>query len=222
MVWIKPHKDPYDNFSYLMDLHKKFNCESIFFFQFADYSRYDKNVSTHKNKFKYLIKSVADYSTVSLSASYNSTLNNSVLKQEKTKLSNLINKPVNYSRMYYNKVSIPHTYRDLVSAEFTDDYTMGYTYEIGFRASTCTPFYFYDINLEVKQPIRVHSFVVCDYAFLKLKKQEQVFEKLDSIYRQIKEVDGNFNIVFSNELIGTTHRLKWLKLYKEILKRYYV
>jgi len=155
-VWINPRKDPYNNFTFLMNLHKKIKCKTIFFFQFADYSKHDKNVSIHKNKFRYLIKSVGDYSIVSLSASYSSSLSNTILKEEKSRLANLINRPVRYSRMRYNRVNIPKTYQDLVETEFTDDYTMGYTHEMGFRAGTCTPFYFYDINLEVQQPIKVH------------------------------------------------------------------
>lgn len=221
-VWINPKKDPYNNFTFLMNLHKEIKCKTMFFFQFADYSKHDKNVSVHKNKFRYLIKSVADYSIVSLSASYSSSLDNNILKEEKSRLANLINRPVRYSRMRYNRVNIPKTYQDLVETEFTDDYTMGYTHEMGFRAGTCTPFYFYDINLEVQQPIKVHPFTASDYSFLKLKKQGQVFEKLDFMYREIKEVQGNFNIVFSNELLGSSNRLKWLDLYKAILKRYYV
>lgn len=221
-VWINPKKDPYNNFTFLMNLHKEIKCKTMFFFQFADYSKHDKNVSIHKNKFRYLIKSVADYSIVSLSASHSSSLSNTILKEEKSRLASLINRPVRYSRMRYNRVNIPKTYQDLVETEFTDDYTMGYTHEMGFRAGTCTPFYFYDINLEVQQPIKVHPFAVCDYSFLKFKKQRQVFEKLDFMYREIKEVQGNFNFVFSNELLGSSNRLKWLDLYKAILKRYYV
>lgn len=221
-VWINPKKDPYNNFAFLMNLHKEIKCKTMFFFQFADYSKHDKNVSIHKNKFRYLIKSVADYSIVSLSASYSSSLSNTILKEEKSRLANLINRSVRYSRMRYNRVNIPKTYQDLVETEFTDDYTMGYTHEMGFRAGTCTPFYFYDINLEVQQPIKVHPFAVCDYSFLKFKKQGQVFEKLDFMYRETKEVQGNFNIIFSNELLGSSNRLKWLDLYKAILKRYYV
>jgi hypothetical protein len=221
-VWINPKKDPYDNFSYLMNVHKEIKRRTMFFFQFADYSKHDKNVSIFKNKFRYLIKSVADYSAVSLSASDSSSSDNLILKQEKNRLAELINRPVSSSRMRYNRVNIPKTYQDLVETEFTDDYTMGYTHEIGFRACTCTPFYFYDINLEVQQPIKVHPFAVCDYAFLKYKKQEEVFEQLDFLFRQVKEVQGNFNIVFSNELLGSSNRLQWLKLYKAILKRYYV
>ena len=222
VVWVRPSKDPYDNFSYLVNLHKEIRCKTMFFFQFADYSRHDKNVSIFKNKFRYLIKSVADYSRVSLSASDKSSLSNEILKDEKDKLAELLNRPVTYARMRYNRINIPKTYQDLVATEFTDDFTMGYTHQIGFRAGTCTPFYFYDINLEVQQPIRIHPFSVCDYAFLKHKKQEQVFVEVDAVFREIKEVNGEFNIVFSNELLGSSNSLQWLELYKAILKRYYV
>ena len=56
-----------------------------------------------------------------------------------------MHRPVSYSRMRYNRVDVPQTYQKLIESEFTDDFTMGYTSEIGFRAGTCTPFYFYDI-----------------------------------------------------------------------------
>ncbi|WP_350287148.1 polysaccharide deacetylase family protein [uncultured Croceitalea sp.] len=221
-VMINPDKDPYNNFGTLIAMHKKLRVKAMFFFQFAQYSAHDKNVSVHRNKFRYLIKSVADYSVVSLSASMASSSDLSTLKEEKKQLSNLINRPVKYSRLRYNKVVMPSTYRNLVDAEFTDDFTMGYTHHIGFRAGTCTPFYFYDINLEVQQPIKVHPFVACDYAFTKFKKPNEVFEKLDTVYRQVKSINGSFNIVFSNELFGEKHKLDWLELYESILKRYYV
>ena len=124
--------------------------------------------------------------------------------------------------MRYNRVVVPHTYRDLVEAEFTDDYSMGYTHYIGFRASTCTSFPFYDLSLEVQQPIKVHPFVVCDYSLRKFKTIQDVNTRLDNIYRVTKQVKGNFIMVFNNELLGEKHKIDWLKLYQNLLKRYYV
>jgi len=163
-VWFNPAKDPFNNFSELIELHKKYKTDSKFFFQFAEYSTYDKNISPNNNKFRYLIKSVADYSSVSLAASYSSFYNIDLLKKEKKNLANVINRPVSCARLRYNRVDIPESYRTLVDAEFTDDFTMGYTHEIGFRAGTCSPFYFYDINLELQQPIKVYPFAIHDYA----------------------------------------------------------
>lgn len=215
-------KDPYDNFDALVDIHKKFPIRTMFFFQFAKYSAHDKNISPNNNKFRYLIKSVADYSVVSLSTSFLSSTDKNVLKEEKKQLANLINRPINYSRLRYNRVNVPMTYRNLIETEFTDDYSMGYTHEVGFRAGTCTPFYFYDINMEVRQPLKVHPFALHDYALVNLKKKEEVFHKMDEIYKQIKKVNGSLIMVFSNELLGSSHKINWMELYQSLLRRYYV
>lgn len=221
-VWFDPEKDPYNNFSWLIACHKKYKITSLFFFQFAEYSTFDKNVSTNNNRFQFLIKQISDYSIVSLCASYSSFYNTDLLKKEKKSLSNVINRPINYSRLRYNRVDIPLTYRNLVEAEFTDDYTMGYTHEIGFRASTSFPFYFYDINLEVQQPIKIHPFAVHDYALNKLKNIAEITELLDFVYWQTKNVNGKFNTVFSNELLGEQRVVDWKQLYENVLRKYHV
>lgn len=217
-VWFNPAKDPYDNFEELIALHKKYATKSRFFFQFADYSTYDKNVSPNNNKFRYLIKSVADYGNVSLAASYSSFYNIDLLKKEKKKLANVINRSVSTVRLRYNRVDVPETYRTLVEAEFTDDYSMGYTHEIGFRAGTCTPFYFFDINLEIQQPIKIHPFALHDYALLNMVNKKEIQEKIANIASGVKTVNGQFITVFSNELIGGDHKVNWLALYEQTLK----
>lgn len=222
LVLLGLKKDPYDNFQELIAIHKKFPIKTMFFFQFAKYSAHDKNISPNNNKFGYLIKSVADYSAVSLSTSFLSSTNKLVLKEEKRLLGNLINRPIKYSRLRYNRVNVPSTYRNLIETEFTDDFSMGYTHEIGFRAGTCTPFYFYDINMEVRQPLKVHPFAIHDYALTNCKKKEETFEIMDRVYRQVKQVNGGLVIIFSNELLGSNHKLNWLELYQSFLRRYYV
>jgi hypothetical protein len=221
-VLLKIRKDPYDNFTTLRQFHKKYPCKSIFFFQFADYSTYDKNVSTENNKFRYLIKSVADYSRVSLAASYSSFDDLELLKQEKKRLSEVIHRPVSQTRMRYNRLDIPQTYRNLVEAEFKEDFSMGYTHVIGFRAGTCSSFNFYDIHMELQQPIIVHPFAVHDYALLTFETQDEILEALKTLYINVKEVRGEFTTVFSNELLGGSQKLNWLKLYENLLVQFHV
>ncbi|WP_238474485.1 polysaccharide deacetylase family protein [Maribacter algarum] len=221
-VWFNPKKDPFDNYGYLINLHKKFTVKSMFFFQFASYSTYDKNLSPNNNRFKFLIKSIADYSTVALAASYSSFEDIILLKNEKKRLSDVINRDVTSSRMRYNRVDVPNTYRNLVDAEFTDDYTMGYTHEIGFRAGTCTPFYFYDINLELQQPIRVHPFAFHDYALVSMASKEEISQKISALYQRVKNVNGDFTSVFSIELLGGQKSRDWKILYESVLSEFHV
>ncbi len=219
-VLIYPKKDPYDNFSFLIELHKKCVVKSLFFFQFATYSTYDKNVSPNSNKFRFLIKYIADYSKVALAASYSSFSNFEILKKEKKRLSGVINRPIDTCRMRYNRCNLPDTYRTLIEAGFSDDYTMGYTHEPGFRAGTCTPFYFYDMNLEIQQPIRIHPFTFHDYAFTNVGGEDTILQRMDVLYQEIKKVNGSLVSVFSNELLGTQHKLDWKALYTQVLDKY--
>jgi hypothetical protein len=222
LVGINRMKDPFDNYAELIALHKKYNVKCNFFFQFADYSKYDKNVSTNSMKFKSLIKYVADYAPVSLAASYSSFTDLELLRKEKANLEEVINRPVNNSKMRYNRVDVPETYRNLITAEFTDDYTMGYTYELGFRAGTCTTFQFYDIPLEVKQPIKVHPFAIHDYALSKIKKDEVILQQVKKITDEVNQVNGTAIVMFSNELLGNKDDRDWMSLYAEILKEQHV
>lgn len=222
LVWTRRKKDPYDNFTALIQTQKKYGVRGMFFFQFANYSTYDKNISPNNNRFKDLIKSVADHSIVSLAASYSSLHDTALLKEEKKRLSSVIHRPISYSRLRYNRVDIPGTYRNLAEVEFTDDYTMGYTHEIGFRASTSYPFYFYDIAMEVQHPIKIHPFAVHDYALVKLQNKDEILNTIDVLYRQVKEVHGDLITIFSNELLGEQTMVDWKDLYGEVLKRYHV
>ena len=219
-VWLYPKKDPFNNFSFLTELHKKYQVDSLFFFQLATYSTYDKNVSPNSNSFRFLIKSIADYSKVALAASYSSFNNFDLLMKEKKRLSGIINRPIDTCRMRYNRTNLPDTYRTLIDAGFSDDFTMGYTHEPGFRAGTCTSFYFYDMNLELQQPIRVHPFAFHDYAFVKEGTKDIIMKRIEALYQEVKKVNGTFVSVFSNENLGTGHKVDWKELYTLVLKKY--
>ena len=221
-VGLNRQKDPYDNYAELIALHKKYNVKCNFFFQYADYSKYDKNVSTNSIKFKSLIKYVADYVPVSLAASYSSFSDLELLKKEKANLEVVINRPVNNCKMRYNRVDVPQTYRNLIAAEFTNDYTMGYTFELGFRAGTCTPFQFYDIPLEVKQPIKVHPFAIHDISLSKIKKDQEVLRQVQLITNEVRKVNGTLITMFSNEVLGNKEDRDWMNVYTEVIKQQHV
>ena len=121
--------------------------------------------------------------------------------------------------MRYNRVDVPQTYRNLIAAEFTNDYTMGYTFELGFRAGTCTPFQFYDIPLEVKQPIKVHPFAIHDISLSKIKKDQEVLRQVQLITNEVRKVNGTLITMFSNEVLGNKDDRNWMNVYTEVIKQ---
>ena len=151
-------KDPFNTFDKLLEHKKKYNVNTLFFFLIADYTTFDTNVSTSKNKFRLLIKSIVDYASVGLHPSYFTMLNSSLLKKEKERLEDITNMPTKRSRQHYLRFSMPETYQNLIDLEIEEDYSMGYASNVGFRAGTCTPFYFYDLDFEIQTPLKVFPF----------------------------------------------------------------
>ena len=177
-------------------------------------------MSPYNNSFKALIKSVADHFEVALAASYASFGAPKILMEEQKHLASVVNRPIKASRMRYNRVDIPVSYRDLVDAEIHNDYSMGYTHELGFRAGTATPFFFYDIYLELQLPIKVHPFAVHDYALLKEKSTLDSLKIMTPLYLATKEVSAHFNVVFSNELLGGEKSLVWKETFQKHLAQF--
>jgi hypothetical protein len=122
------------------------------------------------------------------------------------------------SRQHFLKLSLPETYRTLVELGIKEDYTMGYPNAIGFRASTCTPFNFYDLKSEKELPLRVVPFQAMDRALLEtFAPQEAVSETLRMASR-IKEVGGTFVTIWHNESLSGINEWKgWENVFETIV-----
>ena len=221
LVGMGMKRDPYDLYEEVLKAHKKLGQVPKVFFQLAQYGPFDKNVSPYNRHFQHLIKSVGDYAQIALAASYASFDDPELLLEEKKVLSDIVHRPIDSCKTRYNRLNIPLTYRDMVDAGFTQDYSMGYTHDLGFRAGTCTPFYFYDLYLEMQQPIMVYPFAVQDYALLKEKSVADALRKMQAMYDQVHQLGGWMGVIFSMELLGSPQKYDWKKLYVAQLKAYY-
>lgn len=215
-------KDPFDTFEELINYQKKYGIKTIFFFSVGDYSTYDKNTSSRNSNYQSLIKSVADYAEVGLHPSYFSYKDEVVLQKEKLRLEAIFNRPVEKSRQHYLRLAIPETYQNLINLEIKEDHTMGYADHYGFRASTCTPFYFYDLEYEIQTPLKVFSFAVMDGTlkdYLELSNKKS-FEVIVNLAYEVKKADGTFITLFHNETISNIGRWRrWRKIYIDVFKK---
>jgi hypothetical protein len=214
-------KDPFDTFDKIIAIKKQSNIRTIFFFLIADYTTFDTNVSGSKNKFRLLIKSMVDYARVGLHPSYFSMQNPSVLKKEKKRLERITNMPIMRSRQHYLRFSLPETYQHLIDLEITEDYSMGYASHVGFRASTCTPFYFYDLDFEIQTPLKIFPFALMDTTlndYMKLTPKQSL-GKIRDLKNEVKAVNGTFITLFHNEALSNYLRWKgWSRLYDLMVK----
>lgn len=204
-------KDPYDNFKWLINRQKKSPFKFHFFFLVGDFTTYDKNISLNKKEFVTLIKSMRDYCKVGLKSSFLALDNLQILAHEKNRLDGVLNSTIDGVRGSFSKVNLPLTYRNYVELEIHKDYSMGYPDVIGFRAGTCTPFLFYDIDYEIQTPLLIHPYQMMDFSLLKFNSFLDKKETLMKVINQVQQVGGLFVPVFHNYSFSPLSRWKDFK-----------
>lgn len=222
MVLLGLRRDPFDTFDKLLKLQEKFNVEMLFFFLVANYTTYDTNVSAAKTKFRLLIKHISDFCDIGLHPSYFTMGDLKMLKKEKERLESITNIPITVSRQHYLRLNLPETYQNLIDMEIFQDHTMGYASDVGFRASTCTPFYFYDLDFEIQTPLKVYPFALMDTTlndYMGLTPKQSI-GKIGELVKEVKRVGGTFITLFHNESLSDYGRWKgWSKVYETMLSK---
>ena len=196
-VMLRLRRDPYDVYRKIIKFLKKRKISLKFMFQVSDFSAKDRNINHNRLEFQSEMKSVADYAEVGLQPGFYANQKFKVLKEEKFRLEDIIKRPVTAALNHKYNLLLPDTYNHMVELEFKEDFSMGYPEALGFRAGTCTPFLFYDINFEITTPLLVHAYAVSVQAFEKMKESEIEYKVLE-LKRQIDLVGGNLVTIFTN------------------------
>lgn len=220
-VMLKLKRDPYDVYNKLLRFLKKHKIPMKFMFQVSDFSSHDRNINYNRLQLQSLIKSVADYAEVGLQPGYYANQKFQTLKEEKRRLENILKRPVLSAINSKYNLLLPDAYNHMVELDFKNDFSMGYPEAVGFRAGTCTPYLFYDINFEVKTPLLLHPYALNVEALQKMKETEIEY-KVREINRQVKLVQGKLITVFSNrdfsEYANSKRNFAILRTANEILK----
>jgi len=220
-VLFRLEDDPFDSFEYQLSIQKKYNFRSLYFVLMADYGPYDKNIPYQNRAFRDLIKFLADYSDVGIHASYASNDSPELLKKEVKRLSNVLNREITRSRQHFLRLEIPNTYHTLLNMDIHDDYSMGFASQPGFRAGTCDPFPFYDLEMETETPLMIHPFVVMEGTlvdYLNLSSEEGL-QYICRLIDEVKAVEGTFVSLWHNESLGGQARwVGWPEVYEKMIE----
>ncbi|GAB5401266.1 MAG: hypothetical protein Aureis2KO_28510 [Aureisphaera sp.] len=204
-------KDPYDTFTFIINASKKNGAKLSVFFLLGEGFNYALDLNTKRKRIRLLVKHVADYTYVGLVFSFHSLMDTLRLKLEKREWEDLIHRTLGNTMNDKFKVGLPHTYRSLLELEVKRDYSMLYESEIGFRAGTCTPFLFYDLDYEIKTPLIIHPVCGTTTALSNSKASEQEVI-VNQLLSEVKKVGGTFSFVFSNKDFTSDRNNKFWKV----------
>ena len=212
-------KDPYDTFDYLKTLAEKHQIETIFFWLLGDYSTFDKNHHWENEAQKKLITTIITWAEIGIHPSYQTNTQEDKLKTEINRLEKIINQPIKKSRQHFIKLSFPHTYQQLLINKISEDYTMGFPHQLGFRAGTSTPYKWFDVSTNEQTLLIINPFVAMDVTlknYLKLTPQ-QALEEIKQLKQTIKAVNGTFITLFHQSNLNEDWA-EWRKVYESIFE----
>jgi len=218
--------DPFDQYERLEKIHRKINWKAIYFILFAEKNTaQDINLAITQVDFLQRIKRLSHTADIGIHPSYQSNKNPEIMQSERFNLSQVIQKNINSSRQHYLKMQIPNTYYDLIKIGILHDYTMGYASQIGFRASTCRPFPFFDLQANEITFLTLHPFCLMDttfHAYLKYTP-EQTLAAAKKLLASVQAVKGVFCTLWHNESMSGYQEWKgWENIYEELLSSIYV
>lgn len=220
-VLLGQEKDPFDTYAYQKAMKEKYNLNLIYFFLLADYGLNDKNLPHENHAFRRLIMSLADEGKIGIHPSFGSNQSRDVLVKEIKRLKQIAKREVVRSRQHFLKLSLPETYRNLILSDITEDYTMGYASEPGFRAATCTPFPFYDLDEEAETKLMIFPFQVMEstYQYYQEKSIDEIIIEINKLIESVRAVQGTFISLWHNEGLSEQEEWTgWRKVYEEMIK----
>lgn len=211
-------KDPFNTFNWIINSSRNASSRLSIFFLLGDDVDFMESLNTKRTKFKMLVKYVADYREVGLIFSFAALKDDELLKLEKKRMEEITNRTLLSSMNAQFLISLPDVYRNLVELEVEKDFTMVYENEVGFRAGTCTPFLFYDLDSEIKTPLIVSPLAMTTNA-LENKYDSEINKTFNAVFHSVKEVNGTFSMLFSNTNFSASEKNRiWRTIFSEKLQ----
>lgn len=221
IVFLGLRKDPYDTYKYILETYKGLLNHILFFILVGNRDQFDKNISFKNKRFRQLIANLASVCEVGIHPSYASNSKPWLFETEKARLEDIILKPVTKSRQHFLKLKLPQTYQQLLKLGILEDYTMGFASLAGFRAGTCTAFYFFDLIRNRRTDLLIQPFQVMDVTlknYLQLGPDE-AWQVIEELMLEVKKVNGTFISLWHNESLTESGQwLGWRKVFEQILQ----
>ena len=217
----KDEKDPFDVFDYMTENIEKNNIDAIFFFPVGDHSKFDKNPSWKNSDYRNLILKIAGKYKVGLHPSFKAGSEKSFLNTESNRLQSILKSQVGLSRFHYLRIFTPRSYNNILENGISEDYSMGYPDEPGFRAGIARPYFFYDLLEDELTTLKIVPFQLMDVMLHDNKKLDPCMSKevIINMIEATKKVGGLFVSIWHNTSLLENEEYKgWRDVFEFMLK----
>lgn len=213
--------DPFYIFDHLNHLQDKYQPNTQYFWLLGDPGKYDLNADVQNPAFRALIQEIASQYPVGIHPSFKSNTMPGQVEKEIERLRQITGEIITHSRQHFLMLSLPATYRRLVALGITDDHSMGYAGQVGYRAGIANPFPWYDLPKEQRTDLMIHPFAAMDVTmnfYLKLSPKEAL-QRVQHMIQELKTYGGTFTLLWHNSSFASHIGWEgWPAIFEKILE----
>lgn len=215
-------QDPY--ITAIMELSRvseERHLSPVFFFKAQHSGEPDSTYDILDPNVRYCIDAILEADMkVGLHGSYRSYDNSELLAVEKARLEKVSGASITHSRQHYLRfgAETPSVWQ---ACGITDDYTLCYAEQPGFRCGTCHPYPLYDLTHDRPTEIIEHPLIVMDGSLLEYLHAsiEESNDIIDHLRARCEAVEGDFIILWHNHLLSRSYRTAYLNIYLHQLNK---
>ena len=214
---LKP--DPYFCFEYIESTYMANGCTPIFFVHTGDKGRYDRKYIYPSRRYNKALRSLCSEFFMGLHPSYRASFDAGLISREKERLESIIGESIVRARFHYLRMQLPLSYRILEETGIRHDYTMMYSSQIGFRASTSVPYRFFDAEQGRELDVTVHPSCVMDVTLKNSCRMDSrhALDAIRSLHYATERCGGEFITLFHNSSLGEDCEWKgWRKTFEDM------
>lgn len=214
-------RDPYDVLGDLREMTDGNADRVVINFLVAPRGRHDHAVGLGHPLMVQRMREAGTWAEVGVHPGYDSPDRPGQISAQRDRVAKVIGGPVTISRQHFLRMHWPGTLRELVQLGMREEHSMGLADDIGFRAGTCTPFPFYDVEREEETSLMIHPFAVMDsaMAYGQRTPPEEAAAAMRQVVDRVRQVQGTFIGIWHERFISDHGAERgWRRVAREVIQ----
>ena len=211
-------KDPFDNFTHLLDLAEERNATAHFYFMTGGTSRYDNRYLLDDPR---ILAYIAEIQTrghqVGIHPSYSSHGDADQLGQELATYRRVIDHHPTSGRQHYLRFGVPTTWQLWEDAGLQVHSSASYADRPGFSCGTCHSFPVFNILTRKTLNLKEQPLLIMEGALKQhVEDPEQAVDYVRQIQSQVRQHRGEFVFLWHNSSFHTEDYLGWTPVLEQM------
>lgn len=198
-------RDPFDRYAWLSSLAERPEVERVLVFVLVKGGgSHDHAVDPGYPAYASALKAMSTKVQVGIHPSYDTSATEGLMAREIARLRELKGADIAASRQHFLRWKLPHTLREAVRNGIMEDHSLGFSDRCGFRAGTCTPFKWYDMEREQETSIELWPFACMDSALHDRMGSDPggALHQMKAMSDAVRSVQGTFVSVWHDRFLS--------------------